>query len=203
MNPALASKWNADFDRYLTRYDMFGVKIGLTYGVSPFYSATVGKITTVFLYIYMIYYGLNTVLPVFTNETKSLTTELRRGADSANRFNPAAEAAEADGFSLAFGFLNEMPDNYGSFEFSLVTRTGGLGGPKVAKTIGISNDKCGDKPAEYATILDAVPEAKNMRCSNVWRNELYGSHLGSTGQAYVQFEFKPCLKPNADCASPD
>lgn len=95
---------------------MFGVKVGLTYGVSPFYSATVGKFTTILLYVYMIYFGLQTITPVLTNETKALVSELRREG-ALNEFNPANPDDNAEDFILAFGFLNKMPDNYGTFKF--------------------------------------------------------------------------------------
>lgn len=149
---------------------MFGVNVGLAYSGFSFYSAPIGKFTTVLLYIYMIYFGLHTLNPVLTNETKSLISEVRIGG-SGTKFNPGELA---DGFGLAFGFLKEFPDdkNYGSFKFELKTREGN--NPK--RSITASNEKCGDKLVENSAFLKAIPDSKHMRCSNVWNNKLFGKY---------------------------
>jgi hypothetical protein len=167
MNDKLASKWNIDTNRYLTRWDFFGVKVGLAYNKSPTHSTKIGKFASLLLYVYMFYYGLQTVLPVIRGETKTLTSEVKR-VNMTDAFNPGTAGS---GFNLAFGFL-EPPINmekYGTFTYKLVTKDGEKKETSKAMTSKPCSDVFeklkSDEKADFERLLAGHKELLNLQCS--------------------------------------
>ena len=95
----------------LKKWDMFGVRVGMTYKGEMVHTTVLSALCSVSLIVYMIYFAATT----FITSTDKVSTELLP-TDPHEMFVPASA-----GFNLGLGFVNGLPKKYGQIKFKLIT----------------------------------------------------------------------------------